>query len=107
MQAMFNMSIMQTYDQQQSYLPLVSSRINQFLANCVPAADQDLFHVINVIDFLTVDVHRFHFLAGNSAVIRSTFQPFSICNAFISSRSSTVSGTIISARVTTFLTWYH
>jgi len=72
---MFNMSILRTYDQQQSCRPLVNSRINQFLANCVPAADQDLLQVINVIDFLTVDARRFH-VVGNSAIIRSTFQPF-------------------------------
>ena len=55
MQAMFNMFALRTDDQQQSFRALVNSRVNQFLANCVPAADQDLFQVINVIDFLTVD----------------------------------------------------
>jgi len=32
--------------------------------------------VISVIDFLTVVARRFHCLAGNSAIIRPTFQPF-------------------------------
>jgi len=41
MQAMFNMSTLRTCDQQQSFRPLVNSGIT----------DQDLFQVINVIDF--------------------------------------------------------
>jgi len=106
MQVMFSVSTLQTYDQQHSFRPLVNSRINQLLANCVPAADQDLFQVINGTDFLMVNVRRFHCLPGNSAIVQSTFEPFLILNAFISSRSSTVNGTIIYARVTSFLTWY-
>jgi len=51
MQVMFSMSILRTYDQQQSFWPQVNNHINQFLANCVLAADRDSFQVINVIDF--------------------------------------------------------
>jgi len=108
MQAMFNMSTLRTYDQQQSFQPLVNNRINQLLANCVPAADQDLFQVINVIDFLTVDellkTEGLRRLSSSqvssevSAIIPSTFQPFSIRNPYINSRSSTVNGAIIYAR---------
>jgi len=51
----------------------ITALISCLLANSVPAADQDLFQVINVIDFLTADVRPFHSLAGNSAIIRSKF----------------------------------
>jgi len=33
---------------------------------------------------------HFHCLAGNSTIIFSTIQPFSVCEVFISSQSSTV-----------------
>jgi len=52
--------------------------------------------------FLTVNVRHFHCLAGNSAIIRSTLQPFLMLCAFISSRSSIVNGAIIFTQVTSF-----
>jgi len=91
-----NMSILWTYDQQQSFWPLVNSCINQFLANCVPAADQDLLQVINVIDFLTVNVRHF-------TVWQEIPQSFDLhSNPFRYLMLLIVIGVIIYARVTSF-----
>jgi len=57
----------------------------------------------SLCSFLRKNMRCFHCLAGNSQSFDPHLQPFSIRNAFINSRSSTVND----ARVTSFVTLYH
>jgi len=49
---------MRTNDHLQSFRPLVSSIVDQFLTAHVPTAVQDLFQMVSVLDFLTTYAYQ-------------------------------------------------
>jgi len=46
---MLNVSTVKTNDQRQSFRPVVSNTVDQYLADHVPATVQDLFRMVNAL----------------------------------------------------------